>query len=208
MAAHAIIPLSEGFLLGLGLIVGFGPQNSFILQQGIKRDYVLLIALLASLIDLVLIALGVGGAASLFAGMPLLMALITCFGICFLTAYGFKSFKSVFSHSSLKTNVLAVGRLGLKEVVLAVLAVSLLNPSSYLETMFVIGGSALSYTEPLRVFFAVGAAIASFVWFFALAFAAAKLSKTLKNPLVAKSIDGFSAVIMWALAARLLLTFF
>lgn len=207
MAAQAIIPLGEGFLLGLGLIVGFGPQNSFILQQGTKREYVLLIALLASLIDLVLIALGVGGAASFFEGMPLLIALMTCFGICFLTAYGFKSFKSAFSHSRVKTNVLAVGRLGPKEVVLAVLAVSLLNPSTYLDAMFVIGSSALSYTESLRVFFAVGAAVASFVWFFALAFGAAKLSKTLKSPLVARSIDGFSAVIMWALAARLLLNF-
>ncbi len=208
MAAQAIIPLSEGFLLGLGLIVGFGPQNSFILQQGTKREYVLLIALLASLIDFLLIALGVGGAASFFEGLPLVMAGVTCFGICFLTVYGFKSFKSAFTHSSVKTNVLAVGRLGPKAVVFAVLAVSLLNPTAYLDTMFIIGGSALRYAEPFRVFFAVGAAIASVVWFFALAFGAAKLSKTLKSPLVAKSIDIFSAVVMWGLAARLLFTFF
>lgn len=209
MSLQLIAPLSEGFLLSMGLIIGFGPQNSFILQQGMKRKFVFMIALLATLIDGGLILLGVGGAANYFANKPNLMLLVTCSGAAFLLYYGLKSLTSALKHKQNPTSsLLKPQKLGRQAVIMSILAVSLLNPSTYLDTMFIIGGTAAQYSDSLRTFFAIGAALASLLWFFILAYGAAKLSKTLQNPIISRFIDALSAVIMWIIAAKLLLNAF
>jgi L-lysine exporter family protein LysE/ArgO len=83
--------------------------------------------------------------------------------------------------------------------------VSLLNPITYLDTLFVIGSNAARYSYSVRIFFVIGATVASFIWFFGLAFGAARLSKFLRRPAVLRLIDGFSSLIMWLIAGRLAL---
>ncbi|MGS9102499.1 LysE family transporter, partial [Salmonella enterica subsp. enterica serovar Infantis] len=48
----------QGFALGAAMILPLGPQNAFVLTQGIRRQYHLMIALLCALRDLVLISAG------------------------------------------------------------------------------------------------------------------------------------------------------
>ncbi len=204
MNPHLLIPLSEGFLLGLGLIVGIGPQNAFVLQQSLKRQFILMIALLTSLIDVALISLGASGAGRLFASVPLLGQLAAWAGAVFLLAYGWRSFKAAFRLAPLFSFTPQV-KLGRRAVVTGILAVSFLNPSTYLDTVLVIGGNAARYESSLRVFFTVGATFASIFWFFTLTFGAARFSGFLSAPGSLRIVDGLGGVIMWAIAVRLVL---
>jgi len=43
-----------GFFTGLSLILALGAQNIFVIEQGLKKQYVLLICLICSLSDLIL----------------------------------------------------------------------------------------------------------------------------------------------------------
>ena len=205
MTPQLFIPFGEGFLLSLGLIVGFGPQNSFILQQGVKREFMFSVALLASLTDLCLIVLGVGGAGSFFADRPLVAQLVTVAGIVFLLVYGWKSVVSAFSQQGTVAE-LSGRKLEYSAVILGILGVSLLNPSAYLDTLFIIGGGAAHYSAALRVFFALGATLASITWFFALAFGAARLSTVLSSRRVSRLIALFSGAVMWFIASRLIVS--
>jgi L-lysine exporter family protein LysE/ArgO len=206
MTTELIIVLFQGFFLGLALIISFGPQNTFILRQGIRRQYVFMIALLASLIDSVLILLGTFGAGSFFARSPVLVHLLSWTGVIFLFFYGLRSFISALHPQQLAT--LSFGKeaaLSRGAVIYFSLGVSLLNPSVYLETMIIIGSSASRFADLARVFFATGAILASVVWFFSLAFGAAKLSEILRSPFVLRFIDTYSGVVMWTIAGRLVL---
>ena len=205
MTMTSFLPLSEGFLLGIGLIIGIGPQNSFILQQCMKRRFVLLIAVLTSLIDVVLIFLGAGGAGAYFARTPVLLWVMAVLGATFLFGYGFKSFKAVFKPRVTTLHVTKKQHLNRRGIILGLLAVSLLNPSTYLDAMFVIGGSAARYSDSLRVFFTAGAVLASIAWFFGLSFGAARFAELFHSPLVVRLIEVLSGIIMWLIASRLLL---
>ena len=197
------IPLSEGFLLGLGLIVGIGPQNAFVLQQSMRRRFVLMIAFLTSLTDVGLITLGAGGAGRFFASVPLLMQVTTWVGALFLFVYGAKSFQAAVRPRPLALSTPGEqGQLGRRAVVVSLLAVSFLNPGTYLDTLLIIGGSAAQYESSLRLFFTVGATLASVFWFFTLAFSAAN-TKLLCTPVSLRVIDGFSGGVMWFIAFRL-----
>ncbi len=205
MGYQAIIPFGEGFLLCIGIIVGMGPQNTFILQQGVRRRFVFTIALVASLIDAALIALGSTGAGGLLADAPLLLQLMAAASIAFLVAYGLRSFGSALRPLPLAGSLaLERGTLGRRGVILTVLAVSLLNPIKYLDTLLVIGGSAARYSDALALFFAAGATVASIFWFFTLAFGAARLSRALQSPVTSRLIDAFGGAVMWFIAGRLL----
>ena len=49
-----------GFITGLSLIFAIGAQNIFVIEQGLKKQYVFLVCLICSISDLILIFLGIG----------------------------------------------------------------------------------------------------------------------------------------------------
>ena len=48
-----------GFFTGLSLILALGAQNIFVIEQGLKKQYVFLVCLICSFSDLILIFLGI-----------------------------------------------------------------------------------------------------------------------------------------------------
>ena len=48
-----------GFFTGLSLILAIGAQNIFVIEQGLKKQYVFLVCLICSISDLILIFLGI-----------------------------------------------------------------------------------------------------------------------------------------------------
>ena len=48
-----------GFFTGLSLILAIGAQNIFVIEQGLKKQYVFLVCLICSLSDLILIFIGI-----------------------------------------------------------------------------------------------------------------------------------------------------
>ncbi len=194
------LPLIEGFFLSAGLIVGIGPQNTLILRQGLRRQHLLLIVLLCTLLDAILITLGTVGVGTLMQG-AWLHKLMTYAGIAALLYYGFRSFWAAFAPALEAKDVVTFPTR--RQVVTALLTVSLLNPSVYIDTMLLIGGGANHYQPDQRLWFAVGAIGASLIWFLGLTYGSALLAPVLKQARVLRGIDLFSGGLLWLMAFRL-----
>jgi L-lysine exporter family protein LysE/ArgO len=93
----------------------------------------------------------------------------------------------------------------LKMTVITVLSLSLLNPHVYLDTVILLGSIGAQFPAFERFFFALGAIVASFVWFFALGYGARYLAPLFQKPLAWKIFDFFIGCVMWAIALSFLL---
>ena len=79
------------------------------------------------------------------------------------------------------------------------------NPHVYLDTVVLIGTMAMKFVPYERMLFAAGAALASFVFFFSLAYGARLLAPRMKNQMTWKILDLMIAVIMFSLAFGMLI---
>ena len=78
----------EGFALSLGLILAIGPQNAFVMRQGLKRSHVFATCLACSLADVILIAAGILGVGALVSSIEGAEPLIAMGAAAFLAGYG------------------------------------------------------------------------------------------------------------------------
>jgi L-lysine exporter family protein LysE/ArgO len=194
--------LAAGFLLGLSLIVAIGAQNAFILRQGLRREHVLPLVLTCALSDAVLIALGVGGFATVLSHIVWLEPLMRYAGAAFLLIYAIRSLRSaVTGGAALETKGQATT--SLQTALVTCLALTWLNPHVYLDTVVLLGSISTRYTgwEPA---FALGAMTASFVFFFSLGYGARLLAPLFAKPIAWRILDGLIALIMASIAVSLL----
>ncbi|BCS52857.1 LysE/ArgO family amino acid transporter [Geobacter sp. SVR] len=203
MNQSAFNPLFSGFGLGASLIIAIGSQNAFVLRQGLKREFVFTVCTVCFLCDAILIALGAGGFGALVASSPLLLDLACWSGAAFLVLYGVRSF-----HAALNPGVLAAADDGsplnaLLKVVLTTLALTLLNPHVYLDTVLLLGSLAAQYPGQARMLFAVGAMAASFVWFFGLGYGARIIEPLFRRPAAWRILDVLVGCTMWFIAGNL-----
>ncbi|HAZ78025.1 MULTISPECIES: arginine exporter ArgO [Pseudescherichia] len=192
----------QGLALGSAMILPLGPQNAFVMNQGIRRQYPLMVAGLCALSDLVLICAGIFGGSAVLMQSPWLMALVTWGGVAFLLWYGFGALKTAFSQQLELANA-EVLKQGRWRIIATMLAVTWLNPHVYLDTFVVLGslGGQLA-AEPKR-WFALGTISASFIWFFGLALLAAWLAPRLRTAKAQRIINVVVGVIMWFIAFQL-----
>ncbi|BCG23193.1 transporter [Pseudomonas tohonis] len=191
----------NGMLVAAGLIIAIGAQNAFVLAQSLRREHHLPVAALCVLCDAVLVCAGVFGLATLLAQNPTLLAVARWGGIAFLSWYGAKALLRALNPQTLDQAANA-GPRSRKAVLLAALAVTLLNPHVYLDTVLLIG--SLGAQQPVPGAYALGAASASLIWFFALALGAAWLAPWLARPATWRLLDFGVALMMFAMAAQLL----
>ncbi|MCG9618417.1 LysE/ArgO family amino acid transporter [Vibrio diabolicus] len=192
--------LLQGFGLGASMIIPIGAQNAYVLNQGIKRNHHLTTATICSILDMIFISLGIFGGGAILSQNEILLTSVTLGGIAFLSFYGLLSLKSAFksdSESESKGEVVARGR---RTVILGALAVTVLNPHLYLDTVVILGSIGGQFEGHDRIAFALGTMMASFVWFYTLSIGAAKLGPTLSKPRVKRGIDIAVAVMMFTIA--------
>lgn len=196
----------KGMALGASLIIAIGLQNAFILRQGIKNRHIFAAALTASLIDVALIGAGVLGFGYLIEQTPFLINWITWGGAAFLAVYGLKSFWSAFRPQKLADEAAKglMNKGSIKETILIIMGISLLNPHVYLDTVVLIGGLSASYGETGKYFFGLGAMTASFIWFYALGYGARLLSPLFAKQRAWQILDILIGIIMWGIAVSLL----
>lgn len=204
VASPQLAAAAAGFAIGAGLIVAIGAQNAFVLRQGLRRSHVLAVVATCIACDLTLIALGALGFGSLVARFPLVTVIAAWAGAAYLGFYGFLSLRSAVRPGSLSVGAEAGTRpLTTLSAVSATLAVSLLNPHVYLDTVVLLGSIAAQYPHATRAWFAVGAACASAVWFSALGFGARLLAPLFARPVAWRVLDVLIAGVMWWIAANL-----
>ena len=203
MGDFCVVPFLEGYGTGAGLIIAIGAQNAFVLKQGILKNYVFLTACLCAIFDATLIGFGIGGFGSLIATNALLLLCARWGGSAFLFYYGFKSFRAVFHSASLKLDATR-HRPGLRETIGTLLALAFLNPHAYLDTVVLLGSISAQFQIPERLFFGLGAILASFMWFFTLCYVARFLAPLFRNPLAWKILDFLVGCTMWGIALAVL----
>jgi len=204
MEGFCTAPFIEGCGTGAGLIIAIGAQNAFVLKQGILKNHVFITALLCALIDAILIYLGVGGFGSFLTKNMTLLMIAKWGGVAFLTYYGFRSFKAVFTSQKLEMDE-DFERPTLKITIMTTFAVCLLNPHVYLDTVILLGSIGAQFPYPERSFFAFGAMVVSFIWFFSLGYGARYLAPLFQKPIAWKVLDFIIGCIMWAIALSLIL---
>lgn len=200
-----IFPLFQGLALGLSMILPIGAQNAFVLNQGIKRNHHLTTAGLCMLCDFSLIVLGIYGSGALIAENERLLITLTWGGTLFLAWYGFLSFRAIFK-AQYQQQITQQKSLLFKSVVLTTLAVSLLNPHVYLDTVVILGGVGSQFVGGARLLFTLGCMLASLLWFYALALTAAKLAPVLSKKSTRQIIDFVVGCIMWLISFSLFKT--
>ena len=84
------------------------------------------------------------------------------------------------------------------------LAITLANPHVYLDTVLLVGAIGASQAEAQRLWFLLGASLASVLWFTALGFGARLLAPVFARPVAWRVLDVVVALTMWGLAAGLL----
>lgn len=199
----ALMPFLKGLGLGGSLIIAIGAQNAFVLTQGLRRNHHYLVAALCSLVDIVLILAGVAGMGLLIADNPLLLQAATWGGAAFLLWFGATALRSAMKPGTLQEDQNAEGY-SRGKIILTTLAVSLLNPHVYLDTVVMLGSIGGRYAPDARVWFAVGAVTASFLWFFSLSLGAQWLAPLFRKPIAWRVLDGLVCLIVWAIAASLI----
>lgn len=192
-----MIALLPGFLTGLSLIIAIGAQNAFVIRQGLSRSHVLLVVLICAASDAFLILLGTGGLGTLIQSKPDLLEFIRWFGVLYLSWFGLKSLRSVFSTQSLEVGGGSAS--SKKTAILSILGFTFLNPHVYLDTVILLGSIANQFEEN-RWFFALGASIASFLWFSAIGFGARAASRFMSRPIFWKILDSVIAMVMFSIA--------
>ena len=192
----------SGFLISISLILALGPQNVFVLRQGLLRSHVFAACFVCSISDALLIGAGVLGVGLFLSEMEELAIWMSIGASIFLIFYGCLRIKSALDPKGLE-----VGdneSQDLWPTILAGLAFTYLNPHVYVDTLFLIGGASSGYVGDEKLMFGIGAATASFVFFFSLGYGAKRLSPILNNPESWKIIDLFIACVMFTVAGILM----
>jgi L-lysine exporter family protein LysE/ArgO len=197
------VVLFNGFTLVGGLIIAIGAQNAYVLRQGLKRQHRFATASICFLCDATLITIGTIGFGTLSEKIPEITNIFVWAGAVFLLFYGLQSFKSAFAPAALDMNKQDIKPTSLWSNVLMTLALSLLNPHVYLDTVALVGGLANQYPTSQRLLFVLGGSVASFIWFFSLAYGAAWLAPFFQRPSAWKILDTVIGCIMLFIAGSL-----
>lgn len=196
--------LLQGFLVSGGLIVAIGAQNAFVLKQGLRRWQVLPIVLTCFLCDFSLMTLGVFGLGTLIGASRAASIALALVGALFLTVYGARAFRAAWRGGATMSADGTEAAGSTQQAVLLTLAITLLNPHVYLDTVVIVGGIAGTMSTAAKVLFLCGAVAASALWFFALGFGARLLLPLFRRPLTWRLLDAVIGVVMWAIAFSLL----
>lgn len=192
-----------GLGTGAGLIIAIGAQNAFVLSQGIRKKYIFMIPLICALCDAALIIAGVAGMGSLIVKSPLLIKVASRGGASFLFFYGLKSFISAYKNQG-GLNRNQEKEKSRSQMILMTLAMTLLNPHVYLDTVVLLGSMSGTFPGWGRYYFGAGALTASFIWFFSLSLGAVKLAPLFRKAKTWQILDILIGIIMWIIAFNLL----
>ena len=168
----------SGFLLSISLILAVGPQNAFVLRQGLLKQHVLPIALFCTLSDVILILLGIFGFGSIISNFDNFSQYMFAIGGTWLLGYGFLRLKGAYLADSF-LEASNEKESNLKLVLTNCAALTWFNPHVYIDTLILIGTVSIRFENTLD--FGLGACLASFIFFFSLACGARLLSPLMSS---------------------------
>ena len=153
-----------GFLTGLSLILAIGAQNIFVIEQGLKKQYIFLVCIICSISDFLLIFLGIflfQYFGNFFNSTIELILNILLFIFLAHFIYGKISIqnKKISFNEELK-NISVIN------IITKTLAFTYLNPHVYSDTVFFLGNFSKNFLVINKYYFGIGASISSLLFFF------------------------------------------
>ena len=181
--------ISLGFITGLSLILAIGAQNIFVIEQGLKKQYVFLVCIICSISDLLLIFLGIILFHLFHHYFNLLVELtLNILLIIFLIYFIYSKIKSIKRNISFDSELKNVSKL---EISIKTLSFTYLNAHVYSDTVFFLGNFSKNFLLDEKIYFGIGASIASFIFFFLLGYLSTFFSKYAQSDKVWKFINLF-----------------
>ncbi|MDC0045995.1 LysE family transporter [Candidatus Pelagibacter sp.] len=183
-----------GFFSGLSLILAIGPQNIFVIEQGLKKQHIFLVCLICSISDLILIFLGI----FLFHYFvqyftPIIELVLNILLIIFLLHFIYSKIKAFNvkidfgdDQNIISKYIIAIKTLGF----------TYLNPHVYSDTVFILGNFSKNLMLNEKILFGIGGSVASFLFFFIIGYLAKFFSKYAQNKQVWKIINLFIIMFM------------
>lgn len=131
-----------GFLTGGSLILVIGPQNIFIIEQGLKRNYIFTITTICAFSDVLLIFLGI----FVYQVFSFVSWKVEIFLNVILVLFLLKFIWGKFKELNISYNIENINRpQNLKTVILKTLGFTYLNPHVYSDTVFILGNLSKNF---------------------------------------------------------------
>ncbi len=191
-----------GFATGFSLILAIGAQNAFVLRQGLRREHVFIICAICAVSDAALITAGVAGFSAIVEAYPAFPKLMRWLGAAFLLVYGALRLRAAWQGGAAIEE--GAGGISLRAAVLTCLAFTWANPHVYLDTIGLVGAISTQFLGTQKLAFGIGAASASFVFFFGLGYGARLLAPIMRSARAWQILDLLIGIVMWLLAYWLL----
>ena len=183
-----------GFFTGLSLILAIGAQNIFVIEQGLKKQYVFLVCIICSLSDLLLIFFGILLFHFFHQYFNLLIELtLNILLIIFLIYFVFSKISSIKKNISFNSDIKNISKIN---VLLKTLGFTYLNAHVYSDTVFFLGNFSKNFLLDEKIYFGIGASIASFIFFFLLGYLSTYFSKYAQSDRIWKFINIFIIAFM------------
>ena len=185
-----------GFLTGLSLILALGAQNIFVIEQGLKKQFIFIVCLICALSDFLLIFLGI----FLFQyfenffsqSIELILNILL---LLFLINFIWKKVKLVNKKISIYHNQ---NNENLVNIIFKTLGFTYLNPHVYSDTVFFLGNFSKNFLLSQKYLFGIGASLSSIIFFFSLGYFSKYLSSYVGSEKLWKIIN-YSIILFMSL---------
>ena len=181
----------QGFIIGSSLIIAIGPQNLYVINQGLKKNFVFIVVLICSLSDSLLIVCGIYLSNNILSLNTSIITIMKLIGGIWLILYGISKIKNSRQHEIKSSEI---NEASFTKVVLTTLAITYANPHVYLDTVILLGSISINFDS--KFYFGLGAIFASFIFFFSLGYFSNFLSQYVKSPKVWFYIDNVMGFLM------------
>ena len=187
----SIYDFIQGFIIGSSLIIAIGPQNLFVINQGLKKNFVFIVVLICSLSDSLLIVCGIYLSNNILSLNTSLITIMKLIGGIWLILYGINKIKNSRQH---EINSNGFNESSFSKVIVTTLAITYANPHVYLDTVILLGSISINFDN--KLYFGLGAIFASFIFFFSLGYFSNFLSRYIKSPKVWFYVDNTMGLLM------------
>jgi L-lysine exporter family protein LysE/ArgO len=206
-----MIAFVNGFSVCMGLIISIGPQNMELLRSGFLRQKSYLLASIFVFCDILLILMGILGLAELVSLNPFIETILTACALIILVYLAICAFNRAKNLKTLEPHLNDIIESSVSKpttyfsTIKKGLFLSILNPLAILETVVIIGSTANQYQGNKKIYFAIGAMLASTIWFYSFAYSATQFSTFFTNPKKQKILEMATGIILMSIAMWLAL---
>ncbi|WP_132992843.1 LysE/ArgO family amino acid transporter [Gordonia zhaorongruii] len=204
MTTTLLLAALVGLATGTGLIVAIGPQNIFVIRQGVRGSHVVPVVAVCVVSDVILISAGTAGLGAVVTAHPSAVSAAKVVGGGYLIVLGLLA-----GHRAWRPTVGSASNddpdrnRGLWAALGTALALTWLNPHTYLDTVLTLGSIANSHADA-RWAFTFGACASSLIWFTALGFGSKRMAPMFSSVRAWRILDAAIAVMMGGLGVSLI----